>query len=373
MFPVNKKKEPRMATTPTMSRRAIKAILATAMLLGISVSHAQDSLYVGDTGDNTVKQFGSVDTASGQFQGAFVKQSVGGLHGPNGIIFGSPGQLIVSDQNVNTSTRGDILQYDAKGLVRRIVSNGDVNAPSAPRGLIQLGDGSLLVAELTQEPRKNKPPTPGRLLQYTNAGLFVRAFDAPPDNVLGSCGLLPGEFHPRAIVIGPDGKVYVSNFPCLASGVGGQVLRFAANGTFVDVFVGSFHDLNRPEGLVFGPDGNLYVSSFRNNATPADSNDKILIFQGPGNLTPGAFLSQIDLDAKGVASNARAFAQAILFGPGGKLFVPISGNGADTGSVRRYDVDTKTFDVFVPAGGPLMAPFYLTFGLTDPGTLQYPK
>jgi hypothetical protein len=67
-------------------------------------------------------------------------------------------------------------------------------------------------------------------------------------------------------------------------------------------------------------------------------------------------------------------APALLFGPGGKLFVPITGNGPDMGEVRRYDVNTGTFDVFIPpnaSGGPLGSPWYLTFGETDPGTLSY--
>jgi hypothetical protein len=55
--------------------------------------------------------------------------------------------------------------------------------------------------------------------------------------------------------------------------------------------------------------------------------------------------------------------------------VPISGIfGPDAGAVRRYDITTKQFDVFVPPrpqGGPLGAPWYLTFGKTDPGTLAY--
>ncbi|MFJ1252307.1 hypothetical protein [Cupriavidus sp. CuC1] len=109
------------------------------------------------------------------------------------------------------------------------------------------------------------------------------------------------------------------------------------------------------------------ITSFRANDK---DNDKIVIFQGPYGGTQGAFLDQINLDQVG---SARAYAQALLFGPGGKLFVPISGNGPDTGSVRRYDVSTKAFDVFVPAGGPLQVPYYLTFGLTNPTTLAYPS
>ena len=100
-------------------------------------------------------------------------------------------------------------------------------------------------------------------------------------------------------------------------------------------------------------------------------NDKILIFQGPDGVSPGDPIGQIDLDQVG---QPRAFAQALLFGPGGFLFVPITGNGPDTGAVRRYDVSDKTFTNFVkPAaqGGPLGQGWYLTFGKTDPGTLAY--
>jgi hypothetical protein len=80
---------------------------------------------------------------------------------------------------------------------------------------------------------------------------------------------------------------------------------------------------------------------------------------------------EIDLD---VVGEPRAFAQALLFGPQGLLFVPISGSGPDTGAVRRYDVNSKVFDDFVPPsaqGGALGAPWYLTFGETNPATLQY--
>jgi hypothetical protein len=63
-----------------------------------------------------------------------------------------------------------------------------------------------------------------------------------------------------------------------------------------------------------------------------------------------------DLDRVG---QPRAFAQALLFGPDGKLFVPITGNGPDTGEVRRYDVSTGSFDVkkqAVEMNGPGIGP-----------------
>jgi hypothetical protein len=159
--------------------------------------------------------------------------------------------------------------------------------------------------------------------------------------------------------------------------LGGDVLRFdPGSGAFIDVFIsepsGGNYLLNGPGGICFGPDGNLYLTSFRADAT---DNDKVRIYQGPGGTRPGAFVDAIDLD---VAGKPRAWAQALVFGPGGRLFVPITGTGPDTGSVRSYNVTNNnkkfTFDVFVPAaasGGPLGQGWFLTFGKTNPSTLNY--
>jgi hypothetical protein len=170
----------------------------------------------------------------------------------------------------------------------------------------------------------------------------------------------------------------VSNAPNPAvpggTGLGGQILRYKPNKrVFKDVFSSdaNYLDFNRPEGLVFGPDGNLYVTS-----APASSSDtdKILVFAGPSKAKPGTFLYQIDLDQVGAP---RAQAQALLFGPGGLLYVPIfRPPDFNPGEIRRYNVLTntfpKTFDLFVSPGGPLISLWYLTFGKTDPATLAYP-
>jgi hypothetical protein len=285
--------------------------------------------------------------------------------------------LLVSNQNIDRSERGEILQYSLVGKRlqgRAIVPSSSKDAPAVPRGIIVWKD-SLFVAEFSTEFRDKKPVTPGRLLKYTATGSLIGAF-TPPAGSLGR-----GEFHPRGLVVGPDGLLYVSNFPDLKTGRGGQVLRFNPDsGAFdSDAFITSrggvtcacADELNRPEGLVFGPDGRLYITSFR--ARDRDT-DKIVVFQGPGGASPGAYADSINLDNAG-RKEPRAFAQALLFGPEGKLFVPISGDGPATGSVRRYDVSTKTFDVIVKPrakGGPLQLPWYLSFGKTNPATLAYP-
>jgi hypothetical protein len=73
-------------------------------------------------------------------------------------------------------------------------------------------------------------------------------------------------------------------------------------------------NLHRPEGLVFGPDGKLYVTSFR---ADANDTDRILIVD----VKKHTCVNQILLDQVGQDG---AYAQAVLFGPGGDLFVPIT-------------------------------------------------
>ncbi len=185
--------------------------------------------------------------------------------------------------------------------------------------------------------------------------------------------LSPGHFHPRSLVFGPaDGLLYVSNAPNLPEqgNLNGEVLRYDVHTKAWDLFVSDTQNdlqsdhvsFNRPEGLVFGPDGNLYVTSFRSDV---NDTDKILIFAGSAcaKKPSGTFLGKIDLDdAKDVVGDplARAFAQALLFGPHGLLYVPITGPGPSaqgpgapfghsTGEIRRYDVDSKKYDILVPA------------------------
>lgn len=339
----------------------ILLVLTSAMRSTVPAgAQAADILYIGDGADNAVKRF---DAATGFALTDLVK-STAGLHGPRGLVFDPEGNLVVSDQNVGTSSRGDILLYGGGGqLLDRIVPNSDPDAPALPRGLV-LSGAAVFVAELTQESNPNKRPTPGRILEYdTSTGQRLATLTTT---------LKQGEFHPRSLVIGPDGYLYVSNFPDLVTGLGGQVLRFRPDtGAFIDVVVSSrggptcncVNELNRPEGLVFGPDGNLYITSFRASASDTD---KILVFR-----PSGAPLRRIDLDA---VDGPRAFAQALLFGPNGFLFVPIN----NTGEVRRYDVTPGArfgrSDIFIPSsaqGGPLREPWYLTFGGTDAARLTY--
>jgi len=331
--------------------------MAMAMMFSSPLVAAADSLYIGDVNDSTVKKF---DASTGTFQGSFVK-SQGGIQGPIGIIFDASGNLLLANQipssGKNPGINGEILLFNQNGkLLNQIVKSNNSNAPFAPQGIILI-NSTLFVADQQSPPTKSDPIPSGVLRRYLSSGGFLGA--SVPDATFTSA------FHPRGVVLGPDGYVYVAKHPNppppFGWGLGGQVLRFDANtGAFKDVVIsslGGVGSLNRPVGLTFGPDGRLYVTSFRADST---DNDKILIYNKNFVL-----VDSIDLDTAG---NARTYAEALLFGPDGKLFAPIT----STGEVRRYDVSSKLYDSFVPAGGPLEVPWFLTFGKTVPSTLVYP-
>ncbi len=361
-----------MSTRPTRPRTFIHLFFAFAALLAIMVGGGNtrafaagddhDTLSIGDGGDNTVKQY---DAQTGALLRTLTLSVTGPhatrLNGPRGILARDDALLVVN-QNVNTPFNGEVLQYDLEqGRTTALVSRDDPTAPEAPRGIVlkhYVDRDVLFVADLGDD----KP-----------AG-SVSAYHAQTGAFLGNLPLptgFSGQFHPRGLVFGPDGRLYVSGRnipePC-----GGGVLRydvptsdpatwrFPKDGVFV-ANPGACTPglLHRPEGLVFGPNGNLYVTSFNSTGGDPTDTDKILVYNARGKP-----VDHIDLDT---ASQPRTFAQALLFGPGGKLFVPIN----NTGEVRRYDVKTKTFNSFVPAGTALTVPWYLTFDETDPATLAY--
>ncbi len=319
-------------------------------------------LYVGDVGDNTVKRF---DTSSGAYLGTFVSSGDAGLNGPMGLIF-SEGQLVVVNQNFG-SDFGEILRFDGRTgmFLGKLVSSSDRGAPFAPQGIVQGAPGDrFYVADIGTQ--GNTCDSQGNIKEYGESGAFLGNLDRR--------NFTPA-FYPRGVVFGPDGLLYVAARGCPIStnpddALIAYVLRFNPfSRKFVDVFASnkSVPELHRPQGLVFDREGNLWITSFRNNSDPNDT-DKILKLSG----RTGRLLDSIPLWTTG---NPRATAQAILFGPDGKLFIPITGAAPETtGQVRRCDTKTKQCDVIVPAnsmGGPLQSPWFLIFRNSDPATLSY--
>jgi hypothetical protein len=321
---------------------------AVALLGGIGPQVAQtqevrDVLYIGDGGDDTIKSF---DADTGDYLGVSEGPVNSGLKGPRGIVVQGT-ELLICNQNMGLDISGEVLRYDIDNgaFLGRLVAATDPNAPFAPDGLVLGYDSDLFVANMAR--KANLGPT-GRVNRYA-------ALDG---TFLGEATVKNNEHHPRGVVFGPDGALYVSTRD-FRNGLGGTVLRYSPNSK-AEVFIddkGGFGHLNRPDGLVFGPDGRLYVTSFR---AAAGDTDSIRIYRANGE-----FNGKIDLHNG--TSDPRVYAQALLFGPGGKLFVPLN----NTGEVRRYDVTSGTYDVFYPTGGNLIGPLYMTFGNTDPSTLEY--
>jgi hypothetical protein len=143
-----------------------------------------------------------------------------------------------------------------------------------------------------------------------------------------------------------------------------QYLNTVVSSTAANYYAPGLHS---PEGIVFGPDGNIYIASFNASFNDSQGNsvvdrDAILIFKTNGQRVG----SPVYLYA---TNETRVFAQTILFGPRGDLFVPITSNSG----VRRYS-SASNFQQFtlLPTGGASPGqPWYLTFRATNPRTLAY--
>jgi hypothetical protein len=365
----------------TVMRKTIRTVL---LALGVGASltaHADDKdvLAITEAKDNSVRFF---DAKSGRPLGkpAIAPES-GGLRGPLGILFDARRkEWLVVNQNVNTDFDGEVLRYDRNGtFLGAVVPKTDPEAPFIPRGiaLVRHKDGTrtLFIADLA-ELNADGGLGAGRLLAYRLNGAQATFIGNLDPNLIK-----PGStesFHPRGVVLGPDGYLYVSlrNLtPC-----GGSIVRFDPEKlAFKDVLLSNpedcsrnINDLHRPEGLVFYPDGDLYVTSFQKDGKDTD---RLLIIpkQDRKNNKIKLPLDRIDFYRPG---EPRRFAQAVLFGPEGHLFVPLSDNldpSVSNGEVRRYNVKTKAFWTFVPQGRGVNAPQFLSFMETNPATLEYDR
>ena len=185
-----------------------------------------------------------------------------------------------------------------------------------------------------------------RLLVTNTLADNVVAFDRNTGDFLGEfIGASSGLDSPDAMVIGPDGLLYISTGTTLANSA---VLRFDPDtGAFIDTFA-SGGGMLRPYGFTFGPDGLLYVASFLS--------DELLRYDG----TTGAF---IDVFASGDAlPGGLNGPDGLAFGPDGLLYVTTQGSVAVNGSatfpglpsqVLVYDTTTGASEVFAtPSPSP---------------------
>ena len=339
--------------------RLIGAVLAIGTSFILARQASAQALFVSDPHNDAVE---AIEVTSGTYVGPFVHSSIDSeeykITGPQGVIFAGDACLVIN-QNVNLPLNGEVLKFDADSgeFVSKLVPASDPHAPFGPRGLIAVG-ASLFVADMGNFDNVH----PGQVLQYNLAdGSYQGRVDTTGFDKL---------FAPRGLVLGPDGLLYVAVVGNFAAGdrASGYVVRFqwdAGAGTFKfkDVFVASDASngyaptLHRPEGIVFGPDGNLYVTTFLQGGDL----DGVLGFNSAGQK-----ISRRDWWATG---QARVFAQVILFGPAGDLFVPVS---SDFG-VRRYSSASglQNYSLLPRTGKSVRTGLYLSFRETNPATLAY--
>jgi hypothetical protein len=326
-----------------------------------------EALLVGDGINNSII---AIEVRSGAAVGTFVQPSAGTSYqtfGPRGLLCVS-NSLLVVNQNVDTPYNGEILSFDLNTGVftGKFVPSFNANAPYAPRGMMFGLNNVLYVADVGGFDGVHL----GRIARYNSQGVFL-------GNAVTTG--LPVPFFPMALVTGPDGFLYVSGVGDLSVGsINGYIFRFQFNAgtqnyqylnTVVSSTAANYYapGLHSPEGIVFGPDGNIYVTSFygsfnNSQGTNVIDRDAILVFNTSGQKIG----SPIYLYG---TNESRVFAQTMLFGPRGDLFVPIT---SDSG-VRRYSAGSnfQQFSVLPASGASPTQPWYLTFRATDPRTLAY--
>jgi hypothetical protein len=178
----------------------------------------RDSLYVGDffgvpgpnntfpVISNSVSQF---DAETGAFIRILINGSTGGIHGANGIVVDHlrPPKLVVANQNAALPVNGDIRVFDeTTGTLDSILVPGtSEHAVDAPFGVLLYSGaccaGEVLVADEGDYPVDENPP--GQVVAFdATDGTWLANFDTTG---------YAKPFHPFGMVIGPDGKLYVSS------------------------------------------------------------------------------------------------------------------------------------------------------------------
>lgn len=294
------------------------------------------------------------------------------------------GTLLVANQNLvfsNPPVSGEIDRYKISNgaSLGPLVPRTDPHAPCAPRGIILGPDKTTLyvanLATACSTTQPNLPPASNAHDTFVSQKGEVQKFDVNTGQWLGRLDLSSlanqtgGQLHPRGLVFSPDGKLYISlfdeiNYPNSGEG---WIVRYDIATDNASIFAsyqgsGCSSLLNDPEGMAFGSDGTLYTTV---RGLPGVT-DKILAFNSTGNCVHAT-----DLEPAGFTS--RTYAEALVFGSDGRLYLPIRGNGDDAGAVRACAPTQSTCleanDYTTPVSGTSF--FYIIFGKTNPTTLAY--
>jgi DNA-binding beta-propeller fold protein YncE len=199
---------------------------------------AHDLLYIADFTGRI-----QVFDRDGAFQRGWSTPTI--INGrPAGIAVGRDGNILVADSHYSR-----VLIYTPDGqLVREITGAAD-EGPGPfiyVSDVVQDADGYFYITEYGEEDRIRKLSPEGRYLKHW-----------------GSHGNQPGQLvRPRAIVVGPDGYLYV------ADACNHRIQVFDRDGALIRCWGrqgAGPGELGYPYDLAFGPNGDLYVVEFGNH------------------------------------------------------------------------------------------------------------
>ncbi|MCF6209705.1 MAG: hypothetical protein L3K24_03305 [Gammaproteobacteria bacterium] len=238
------------------------------------VADAMIGIYGPDLSGIAVKRYDGVTGEFGKFDdedAAYIRYDSGGLAGIGGLVFGSDGNIYVSDPLNNTINRYQGPFENTPGaFIDRFVASGSggLNFPTkltfGPNGNLYVVSGGSNVLSFH-----------GPLA--VDAGAFIGEFVQS-----GSGGLI----RPRDLAFGSDNNLYIASET-------DNILRyqgpFGSNpGLFIDEFISSSRNggLGSPQGMAFGPQGDLYVSA---NIVGGSHKGGIMRYDGQTGTSKGTF------------------------------------------------------------------------------------
>jgi sugar lactone lactonase YvrE len=226
-----------------------QSALLPATPFGLAVG-ADQLLYVAVDGESN--QVRRVNPSTGADLGMFSQG--GGMASPDGIAFGTAGDLFVAD-----GSQWNVRRFDGVSGAYEGVFSGTAQEA---RGVLFDRNGDLLVA-----------------CGSTNR---VQRYSGTSGTFLGTFASGGGLNYAHGIAFGTGGDLFV------ASTDSDQVLRYnGTTGAFVGVFAQG-GGLDGPTGITFGPGGDLYVSSFLS--------DQVLRYDGATGAFEGVFAQGSGLD-----------------------------------------------------------------------------